>query len=205
MRVPATKILCAFLAACLGAAVGGPASASVGGARTEKFGFGNGSASGRPPSRRRMRSEESLAGVDIYHSTISNVIRLYGQPLAFRDETDPADDPPGSGTRDYTWVIHGVKLLVHTGYYTGARGDTIVEGIISVEVWGAGPGGGAGRTGAGLALGDGYERALQLYGPPRNSHFLGSGVMEYVFNLTPMDIWLCSDGRINHIELSIEE
>jgi hypothetical protein len=105
------------------------------------------------------KQERILSGIDIYKTTIAEVIKMYGKPASRRDLPVKGVKDGVGGYRDYIWEFNGLRLLAATGYHNDKE-----SGVYSVDVWGAAPQGDLGKTAHGLALGSTLEQQKALYG-----------------------------------------
>src|SRR5580698_6962733 len=110
------------------------------------------------PDRLRAKgnADTTLAGIDVYKSTIKELIAKLGQPTRVMDVRDR---DLVAGGRDYEWEKEGLKLVCGTWNDKGE--DSVAY---SVEVWGTGSGNKIGITGRGLKLGATLEDIHRIYG-----------------------------------------
>ena len=151
--------------------------------------------------------EHLLSGVDIFGS-VKQVIARYGRPTRV-EESPIQHGSPGAGLRDYIWVSPSVTLDVRTGHYVDQKtGGEVETQIYSVEVDGEKALRDIGVTGAGLSLGDNFDRARQVYGSYFFWRVLPDAqrliVIEWE-NKTTLAITLDRKGRINRIILEPSE
>jgi hypothetical protein len=97
--------------------------------------------------------ETVLAGIDIHHTPIANVSKLYGEP----EGVFAAPEPYPAGTKQYKWGRLTVTLLVLT--QPTPAGDTVT----AIQIQGDGDNRPISRTGRGLKLGDKAEAVKKLY------------------------------------------
>jgi hypothetical protein len=150
----------------------------------------------------RGTPEHLLSGVDIFGS-INQVIARHGRPTRI-EESSVRNVSSGAGLRTYIWVRESAELRVVAGHHIDQKTGQEVEGQIYVEVTGSRAFGDIGVTGAGLSLGDTYERAREIYGAyffwrthPEGQRFI---VVEWE-NKTTLAITLDDKGKINRIIL----
>jgi hypothetical protein len=98
-------------------------------------------------------AESILAGIDIFHTTIPDIIKLYGPP----EGVYAAPEPYPSGTKQYKWGRLTVTLRVLTE--PSSSGDKIT----AIQIDGDGDGKPISRTGRGLKLGDKAEAVRKIY------------------------------------------
>jgi hypothetical protein len=98
--------------------------------------------------------ETILAGIDIFHTKISEIVVLYGQP----DGVYGAPAPYLSGTKQYKWGRLTLVLKVLTE--PTASGDAIT----AIQIEGEGDDKPMSRTGRGLKLNDKAQRIQKVYG-----------------------------------------
>ena len=98
--------------------------------------------------------ETVLAGIDILHTTIPDIIKLYGPP----EGVFAAPEPYPAGTKQYKWGRLTVTLRVITEPTpTGNK-------ITAIQIDGDGDGKPISRTGRGLKLGDKPAAIHKIYG-----------------------------------------
>lgn len=109
-----------------------------------------------PPVSAQASSEPDavLAGIDIFHTTISDVIKLYGPP----EGVYAAPEPYPAGTKQYKWGRLTVTLRVLV------QPTNSGEQITAVQIDGEGDGKPISRTGRGLKLNDKQQQIKKLYG-----------------------------------------
>ena len=98
--------------------------------------------------------ETVLAGIDIFHAKIADVISLYGPP----EGVYAAPEPYPAGTRQYKWGRLTVTLKVLTE--PTPSGDQITV----IQIDGEGDGKPISRTGRGLKLNDKAKEITRVYG-----------------------------------------
>jgi hypothetical protein len=159
------------------------------------------------PQVARGAPEHLLSGVDIFGS-IKQVVARYGRPTRVEESPVP-HGAPGAGLRDYMWVMPRATLDVRTGHYVDPKtGEEVETNIYSVEVTGTKALKDIGVTGAGLSLGDNFDKARHVYGPYFFWRALPDGLRLIVIeweNKTTLAITLDSKGRINRIILEPSE
>ena|GEM_PF-3270939 len=159
--------------------------------------------------RRKLRGqrvdkvlEHWLSGIDVYATTVPEVVAAFGQPSSFKELTEKQvgnTGPVGSGERIFDWRSHGLKMEVSVGYYTDQKSHSVVESYVqTVDVRGSKPIGKMGVTHAGLKLGDTYADAVRIYGHAEK------GPVGFAVNFAD-GTFLAADtdqfGRINHLHL----
>ena len=102
----------------------------------------------------RGESETVLAGIDIFHSTIADIVKLYGPP----EGVYAAPEPYPAGTKQYKWGRLTVTLKVLTE--PTKSGDQIT----AIQIDGEGDGKPISRTGRGLKLNDKQQEIKKIYG-----------------------------------------
>ena len=98
--------------------------------------------------------ETVLAGIDILHTTVPDIIKLYGPP----EGVYAAPEPYPAGTKQYKWGRLTVTLRVLTE--PTSSGDKVT----AIQIDGDGDGKPVSRTGRGLKLGDKPGAIHKLYG-----------------------------------------
>jgi hypothetical protein len=98
--------------------------------------------------------ETLLAGIDIHHTKIADVIKLYGEP----EGVYAAPAPYPSGTKQYKWGRLTLTLKILTE--PTANGDAIT----AIQIDGDGDSRPISRTGRGLKLGDKPQSIKKIYG-----------------------------------------
>ena len=106
----------------------------------------------------RGRPETSLAGVDLSHAKLADIIKLYGRPT--KVEGVDTQNPRIVDSFDYTWVKSGLNLRV---VVQRSSVPTKFEYVSAIEVE-VGTSRRNGRTGAGLRLGDTVRDLRRIYG-----------------------------------------
>ena len=101
----------------------------------------------------RGNPEKRLAGIHLERNKIADVIRMYGKPTEIRKQPGP----PEIAMTDYYWRKGKFELHVLVIRSSGTSWISLVE----VE----GATGTAGRTGAGLKIGDTLSDLKRIYGP----------------------------------------
>src|SRR5205814_9777268 len=104
------------------------------------------------------QSETVLSGIDIISTTMTRVIEKLGQPTK-----SSLSVGEGGPTRTYewdaeTWWIRTVTLKEDD------FGNSFVNGILSIDIWGVRPDGEIGTSGDGLELGSTVADARRIYG-----------------------------------------
>ena len=158
-------------------------------------------------------AEYRLSGIDVYKTTIAEVIKMYGEPTSKRDIPAEGAKNGVDGYRDYLWEAKGLRLLAGTRYHNEHESE-----VYSVDVWGAAPHEGLGKTGRGLALGSTLQQQKALYG----DHFFVSSTYGKILSSGPdtkgkiksvllewhdgtqMVIDYDSNGHISHMQLMAE-
>lgn len=101
-------------------------------------------------------AEHRLCSLDVYRSTLSQAVALFGQPASVKEMPADGDEP----ARAYaSWERDGVRL----GVWTFARRSE--KAINTVDVWGSAASGLLGVTGRGLRLGGTFDQQKVIYGP----------------------------------------
>jgi hypothetical protein len=141
--------------------------------------------------------EHLLSGIDIFGS-IGPVIAKEGKPNRIQELPAPVGGPT-TGFKIYVWVRQSTQLEVRTIHYIDTKTGKEVEGpTYSVDVVGRTPFEKVGVTGAGLALGDSFDKAREIYGP----YFFWRNLIVIEWkNRTQLAIALDGDGRISRILL----
>jgi hypothetical protein len=106
-----------------------------------------------------------LSGIEIEKTFPHELIPLWGPPTRI---TDTTYGPTGSLT--YTWERAGVRVDATVVYWMqeGERRESAIEKVL---VSGIRPTrDGIGRTGCGVALGDGIDQVRACYGKPYNDY-----------------------------------
>ena|SRR5579862_6598587 len=101
-----------------------------------------------PELQARGTPEKKLAGINLEHTRMSTIVKMYGKPTEVKDD-------------DYYWIKS--RLRLHLVVYRGKeiRGGEYI-GMIRVE--GSRVTGVSGRTGLGLKLGDSLADLKRIYG-----------------------------------------
>jgi hypothetical protein len=99
-------------------------------------------------------AETTLAGIDMFHTKVPEIIALYGQP----DAVYGAPAPYPSGTKQYKWGRLTLILKVLTE--PAASGDAIT----AIQIEGEGDDKPMSRTGRGLKLNDKSQAIKKIYG-----------------------------------------
>jgi hypothetical protein len=105
------------------------------------------------------KPEHMLSGIDVYKTTIAEVIKMYGEPTSKRDIPAEGVKKGVGGERNYIWERNGLRLGAWTYYH-----DDQEAGVNGVDVWGTAPNEGLGKSGRGLALGSTPQEQKALYG-----------------------------------------
>jgi hypothetical protein len=149
------------------------------------------------------KPEHMLSGIDVYKTTIAEVIKMYGEPTSKRDIPAEGVKDGVGGTRDYIWERKGLRLLAGTGYHNEHESE-----VYNVDVWGSAPEGELGKSGRGLTLGSTLQHQKAVYG---DRFFNSSGDTKYVSSVliewhdgTQMVIDYDVKGRIFHMQLSAD-
>jgi hypothetical protein len=157
------------------------------------------------------RPEHMLSGIDVYKTTIAEVIKKYSEPTSKRNTPAEGVKDGVGGYRDYIWEIRGLRLLAGTGYHNDHE-----SGVYSVDVWGTSPNEELGKSGRGLTLGSTLQQQKALYGDrffisstygkmlpsgPDPKGKVKSVLLEW-HDGTQMVIDYDSNGRISHMQLS---
>jgi hypothetical protein len=96
-----------------------------------------------------------LAGIDVYHTTVQQIIARWGQPDAVRDIPDQGTV---AGGRDYVWKKNGDEIIC------GTWNNKALQSIVySVEVRGT-VGTRSTSTGRGLEIGQRLTNIVAVYG-----------------------------------------
>jgi hypothetical protein len=98
--------------------------------------------------------ETVLAGIDLHHTPIASVAKLYGEP----EGVYAAPEPYPVGTKQYKWGRLTVTLMVLT--QPTSSGDNIT----TIQIQGEGDQKPISRTGRGLKLSDKADVIKKLYG-----------------------------------------
>lgn len=97
--------------------------------------------------------ETVLAGIDIHHTKVADMMKLYGEP----EGVYAAPEPYPAGTRQYKWGRLTLTLMVLTE--PSPTGDKIT----AIQIQGQGDGKAISSTGRGLKLSDKPQRVKKLY------------------------------------------
>lgn len=133
--------------------------------------------------------ETLLAGIDIHHTRIPDIIKLYGEPEAVY--AAPAPYPPG--TKQYQWGRLTVTLKVLTE--PTATGDAIT----AIQIDGDGDAKPISRTGRGLKLGDKAQAIKKVYG----IKIEGSSATLQWPDGTVLFVHVDDKSRVDRLELSL--
>jgi len=134
--------------------------------------------------------ETVLAGIDIFHTTIPEIIKLYGPP----EGVFAAPEPYPVGTRQYKWSRLTVTLRVLTE--PTPAGDRIA----AIQIDGDGDGKPISRTGRGLKLGEKAKAIRKVYGVEPSGQ---STTIEWPKGLTLL-VRANENSRIDRLELSLQ-
>lgn len=150
------------------------------------------------PDRLRAKgsSDTILSGIDVYKSTVKEVIAELGQPTRIIDVPDTG---PVAGGRDYEWQKGSLKLVCGTW---NDKGEDSV--CYSVEVWGTGSGNKIGTTGRGIRLGSPLADIHRIYGERMLLNKLGNGDTQVTIQWhddTTLYVFVNKKGHIDHIHL----
>lgn len=147
------------------------------------------------------KPEHMLSGIDVYKTTIAEVIKIYGEPTGKRDVPAEGVKDGVGGERNYTWEKKGLRLAVWTGYHNDRE-----SGVYSVDAWGATSNDGLGKSARGLTLGSTLQQQKALYG---DRFFVSSKDKDKVKSVllewrdgTQLAVDYDSNGRISHMQLS---
>lgn len=141
-------------------------------------------------SQEKAAPENVLAAIDIFHSTIPEIIKLYGPP----EGVFAAPEPYPVGTKQYKWTRLTVTLRVLTE--PTPAGDRIA----AIQIDGDGDGKPISRTGRGLKLGEKAEAMRKVYGVEPSGQ---STTIEWPNGLTLL-VRANEKSRIDRLELSVE-
>jgi hypothetical protein len=144
------------------------------------------------------KPEHVLAGVNVYDDKIESVLEQLGKRSKVDSNTN-SDYPQGSGERSYDWDSTEVRVRVGTEFRTDETTKKVIESApMVVDVWRSGVGL-DGKTGRGLALGDGISRVRQVYGPrfQKDPHSI---ILQWK-DETTLVLHLDDKGRIIHMQL----
>jgi hypothetical protein len=145
------------------------------------------------------KAEHVLAGVNVYKGKVADAVRRFGTPARIEDQTD-SDYPDGSGEKTYHWELAGLRLQLATVYRTDSKRHAVIESPPQiVDVWGGLSTSSAGRTGAGLRLGQTLQDVIRVYGP-RFQQNDSSVVLQWADD-TMLVIDFDGSGRIAHMHL----
>ena len=103
-------------------------------------------------------AEHRLSGVDVYRTTIAEVIKMYGEPTSKRDLSEEVGHGTGKWY-SYAWEKEGIKLVAWA--HDETEHGTVVYGV---DMWGSAPNERLGKTGRGLTLGSTLQQQKALYG-----------------------------------------
>jgi hypothetical protein len=144
------------------------------------------------------KPEHVLAGVNVYDDKIESVLEQLGKRSKVDSNTN-SDYPQGSGERSYDWDSNEVRVRVGTEFRTDETTKKVIESApMVVDVWRSGVGL-DGKTGRGLALGDGISWVRQVYGPrfQKDPHSI---TLQWK-DETTLVLHLDDKGRIIHMQL----
>jgi hypothetical protein len=134
--------------------------------------------------------ETVLAGIDIHHSRIADIVRMYGDP----DGVYAAPAPYPSGTKQYKWGRLTLTLKVLTE--PTPQGDAIT----AIQIEGEGDGKAVSRTGRGLKLGDKIQSIKKFYGTDTDG---GSATLTWPSGEV-LIIHVSGKARVDRLELSLK-
>jgi hypothetical protein len=135
--------------------------------------------------------ETVLSGIDIRHTPIANVTKMYGEP----EGVFAVPAPYPEGTKQYKWGRLTVTLLVLT--QASASGDR----ISAIQAQGEGDGKPISRTGRGLKLSDKSEMIKKIYGVGAESP---ETMIEWPSGET-LIIHLNDKSRVDRLELRLKD
>jgi len=101
-------------------------------------------------------AEHLLCGLDVYRSTLTQAITLFGQPATLKEMPGEGGDPAKSYA---TWERDGMRM----GVWTSLRRDR-EKAINTIDVWGSSSMGLLGASGRGLRLGGTLDQQKTIYG-----------------------------------------
>ena len=150
------------------------------------------------PDRLRAKgdSDTTLSGIDVYRSTVKEVIAKLGQPTKVIDVPDTG---LVAGGRNSEWKKGGLKLICSTW---NDKGEASVA--YSVEVWGTEARSKIGDTGRGLGLGATLSDIHRIYGQRMQVSRLEHGKVQITVQWnddTTLYLFLNDRGHIDHIHL----
>lgn len=134
--------------------------------------------------------ETVLAGIDIFHTTIPDIIKLYGPP----EGVYAASEPYPVGTRQYKWGRLTVTLRVLTE--PSPSGDKVT----AIQIDGDGDGKPISRTGRGLKLSDKPEAIHKIYGQKSSGNTV---TLEWPDGIVLM-VRINEKSRVDRLELSLK-
>jgi hypothetical protein len=134
--------------------------------------------------------ENVLAGIDIHHTRIADIVRMYGDP----EGVYAAPAPYPSGTKQYKWGRLTLTLKVLTE--PTPQGDAIT----AIQIEGDGDGKAVSRTGRGLKLGDKSQSIKKFYGTETD----GPSVTLTWPSGEVLLIHLSGKTRVDRLELSLK-
>ncbi len=140
-------------------------------------------------AQEKTAPETVLAGIDIFHTTIPDIIKLYGPP----EGVYAAPEPYPAGTKQYKWGRLTVTLRVLTE--PSPSGDK----INAIQIDGDGDGKPITRTGRGLKLGEKADAIKKIYGVLPTGE---STTLQWPNGLTLL-IHANAKSRIDRLELSL--
>jgi hypothetical protein len=135
--------------------------------------------------------ETVLSGIDIHHTLVADVTKMYGEP----EGVFAVPAPYPEGTKQYKWGRLTVTLLVLTR--TLASGDR----ISAIQIQGEGDGKPISRTGRGLKLSDKSEIIKKLYGVEAK---FPETTLEWPSGET-LVVHLNDKSRVDRLELSLKD
>jgi hypothetical protein len=134
--------------------------------------------------------ETALAGIDIHHTRIPDIIKIYGEP----EGVYAAAAPYPAGTKQYKWGRLTVTLKILTE--PTRQGDAIT----AIQIDGDGDGKSISRTGRGLKLGDKPQQIKKLYGTGATG---ASTILTWSTGET-LQVHVGNKERIDRLELSVK-
>jgi hypothetical protein len=146
--------------------------------------------------RAKGNADTTLSGIDVYKSTVKEVIAKIGQPTR---AIDVPDTGTVAGGRNYEWEKGGLKLICGTWNDKGE--DSVAY---SVEVWGTDAGSKLGVTGRGLGLGATLSDIHRIYGQRMQLSSLEHGDFQVTIQWnddTTLYLFLNNNRHIYHIHL----
>lgn len=144
----------------------------------------------------RGKDELVLAGIEIYRTPMSAIIRRLGNPTIQKEDSPASKDVIGQ--RRYIWKKPNITIRVETDF----SNEPILKGSareLPADVIVDGTDGTLGKTGRGLKLGDPYTSIERTYG----SRYARQGhrITVQWETTTALEIGWNSKGLIDHIAL----